>query len=103
MGRPLHRSKQIDAVLAALARDPERWRFGYELSREVGVGSGTLYPALVRLADAGLLEHRWEHPPGQRPRHVYRLTTDGVELARERLTRREGPQPAPHAATGDAR
>jgi len=84
VARPRHSSKQIDALLEELAREPERWRFGYELSRELAIGSGTLYPALIRLADAGLLEQRWEQPNGQRPRHMYRLSCDGVLAERER-------------------
>jgi DNA-binding PadR family transcriptional regulator len=62
--------------------DPERWRYGYELAQAARIGSGTLYPALARLADDGYLEHRWELPePGGRPRHFYRLTTAGSRFA----------------------
>lgn len=71
-------------MLSALAADPTAWRHGYELGQEVGLKAGSLYPILMRLSDRGLLEAQWEtDPPQGRPaRHLYRLTGDGVELAR---------------------
>ncbi len=46
--------------------------------------SGTLYPLLMRLADSGWLEVRWESPiPGGRPpRHLYRLARGAASEAR---------------------
>jgi DNA-binding PadR family transcriptional regulator len=86
VARPRHSSAQLDALLRSLRSEPEQWRYGYELSREVGLAAGTLYPALARLADDGLLEHRWELPPASaRPRHMYRLTAAGVTFADARL------------------
>lgn len=38
------------------AAAPQAWRHGYDLGREVGLKAGSLYPILIRLADAGLLE-----------------------------------------------
>ena len=76
--RPL--SAQAISVLQALAGDPSRWRYGYDLGTEVGLKSGSLYPILVRLADRGLLEAAWEPgPKGRPPRHLYRLTAAGRE------------------------
>jgi PadR family transcriptional regulator, regulatory protein PadR len=73
-------SAQAIGVLRALAADPERWRYGYDLVTEVHLKSGSLYPILVRLADRGLLETSWEPGPGSRPpRHLYRLTQAGRE------------------------
>jgi PadR family transcriptional regulator, regulatory protein PadR len=73
-------SAQTVNVLRALAADPARWRYGYELVTEVRLKSGSLYPILVRLADRGLLETSWEPGPGSRPpRHLYRLTGAGRE------------------------
>lgn len=70
-------------MLGALATDPAVWRYGYELGADVGLRSGSLYPILVRLADRGLLEARWEGDPpnGRPPRHLYRLTAQGLEYA----------------------
>jgi PadR family transcriptional regulator PadR len=68
-------------VLRALAADPARWRYGYDLGNEVGLKSGSLYPLLVRLADRGLLEASWEPPvQGKPPRHLYRLTAVGLAV-----------------------
>jgi DNA-binding PadR family transcriptional regulator len=84
VGRKRHSSRQVDALLEAFLEEPERWRFGYELSKQLGIGSGTLYPALMRLAEDGYLEQRWD-TDGPKPRHVYRLAPDGLEFARVRL------------------
>jgi DNA-binding PadR family transcriptional regulator len=68
------------SVLRALAAEPARWRYGYDLAAEVGLKSGSLYPILVRLADRGLLDAAWEPgPEGRPPRHLYRLSTAGRE------------------------
>ena len=76
--RPL--SVQAISVLRALAADPSRWRYGYDLATEVHLKSGSLYPILVRLADRDLLEATWEPgPEGRPPRHLYRLSGAGRE------------------------
>jgi len=68
-------------VLRALAADPARWRYGYDLATEVHLKSGSLYPILVRLADRGLLDTSWEPGRGSRPpRHLYRLSPAGREF-----------------------
>jgi PadR family transcriptional regulator len=66
-------------VLSELAADPTAGRYGYELATATGLASGTLYPILMRLEKRGLLEARWELTT--RPRHVYRLTQDGLAAA----------------------
>ena len=86
MPRQPHASRQTCTVLATLAASPTRWRHGVSLTKETGVGPGTLYPLLARLADQGYLEARWEaaERPGRPPRHVYRLTETGRRLAYDR-------------------
>lgn len=76
-------SGQTIAVLNALLCRPTEWRYGYDLTKEIGVQSGTLYPALMRLADEGLLESEWHAPsrPGAPARHAYRLTRAGIAAA----------------------
>jgi PadR family transcriptional regulator, regulatory protein PadR len=83
MTRDRRPSPQTVAVLRALAARPGTWRYGYELGLEVGLKAGSLYPILMRLADRGLLDARWETAPpaGRPPRHLYRVTGDGVEYA----------------------
>jgi PadR family transcriptional regulator, regulatory protein PadR len=76
-------SSQTVRVLGALAADPLTWRYGYELGADVKLRSGSLYPILVRLADRGLLDATWETDPsvGRPPRHLYRLTAEGLDYA----------------------
>lgn len=83
MARTRTPSPQTLVVLQALADDPARWRYGYDLGQQAGLKAGTLYPILVRLADRGLLEARWEPSPqpGRPARHLYRLTASGLALA----------------------
>jgi DNA-binding PadR family transcriptional regulator len=76
-------------LLSLLDRGPGH---GYEVIttlREISGGTldlpeGSVYPALHRLEDAGLLASDW-HPVGGRRRRVYRLTASGrASLATER-------------------
>ncbi len=84
-------STQTLQVLEALLEEPAAWRYGYDLSRETRLKSGTLYPVLMRLAERRLLETRWEAAePGRPPRHMYRLTTRGAELVRAKLSEARG-------------
>jgi DNA-binding PadR family transcriptional regulator len=85
MPRRPNNSRQTRTLLATLLERSRTWRHGYELSKETGLRSGTLYPLLMRLSEQDLLEQRWQEPerPGLPPRHVYRLTAAGVALARE--------------------
>jgi len=89
--KPIRLSPQTLQVLGSFSQKPSRWRYGYELSRETGLKSGTLYPILMRLAKHELLETRWEQTEqGVPPRHTYRLTSKGIELARsERVAARK--------------
>ena len=76
-------------VLLAMAAEPARWRYGYDLGTEVNLRSGSLYPILVRLADRGLLEATWEQgPAGKPPRHLYRLTAAGLAQVAQLTTER---------------
>jgi DNA-binding PadR family transcriptional regulator len=78
-------SKQMLRLLDALSAAPREWRHGYDIMKETGLLSGTLYPLLMRMTDQGLVEAEWREPaqPGRPPRHAYRLTAQGLALARE--------------------
>lgn len=83
MARPPNVSAQTRRVLAALASQPQAWRYGYDLSKETDLASGTLYPLLIRLFEQGLLQSEWRPSPkpGRPPRHAYRLSAAGRTLA----------------------
>lgn len=80
----------IDLVLLALLeRGP---MYGYQIVRQVRQESadviqlkeGSLYPALHRLEQAGLIEGYWQPREDGSNRRYYQLTTAGKEAARER-------------------
>ncbi|BCJ46023.1 hypothetical protein GCM10010168_49710 [Actinoplanes ianthinogenes] len=78
-------------LLAVLLTEPETDRYGLDLMRATGLASGSLYPILHRLQDAGWLTTRWEDIDpatlGRPARRFYRLTPDGVSQARSALAR----------------
>ena len=74
----------LDAiVLATLEGGPAH---GYAIIEAIKARSGgtfdlpegTIYPALHRLEEAGLLSSEWTAPPGGRRRRVYALTRSGT-------------------------
>ena len=83
-------------VLAILADAGANWSHGYDLCRQVGIKSGTLYPLLIRLEAQAYLEAQWQPPadPGRPPRHAYRLTAAGRRLALENPVERAQTLPA---------
>lgn len=79
-------SPQTLRVLERFIERPTVWRYGYDLSRETGLKSGTLYPILMRLAKCSLLETKWViTEDGVPPRHTYRLTPNGAAFVRSSL------------------
>ncbi len=82
-------SPQTLLVLDTFLQRPTIWRYGYDLSEDTRLKSGTLYPILMRLAEPGVLETRWEMTAaGKPPRHMYRLTQKGLEFARDTVRQR---------------
>jgi PadR family transcriptional regulator, regulatory protein PadR len=73
-------------VLGQFFRCPLVPLSGSEISRSTGLASGTLYPILFRLEEAGWLESEWEDVvPAlvKRPRRrLYRMTRLGEASAR---------------------
>ena len=76
-------SRQMRLLLEAMSAQRQQWRHGYDLMKETGLLSGTLYPLLMRMTDQGLVEAEWHAPaqPGRPARHAYRLTATGFALA----------------------
>lgn len=83
MVRKRQPSKQMRLLLDSLSAQRQQWRHGYDLMKETGLSSGTLYPLLMRMTDQGLVEAEWREPaqPGRPARHAYRLTAAGFALA----------------------
>ncbi len=79
-------------VLALMAEAGSSWSHGYELCQQAGIKSGTLYPLLIRLEAQGYLHAEWQdsREPGRPPRHAYRLTAAGQQLARANPPLRPG-------------
>ncbi|MEU4419884.1 PadR family transcriptional regulator [Actinoplanes sp. NPDC024001] len=76
-------------ILAALLTEPDADRYGLELMQATGLASGSLYPILHRLQEAGWVTARWEEidpsEQGRPARRFYRLTPSGVVDARQAL------------------
>jgi PadR family transcriptional regulator PadR len=84
---PFRASVPTLRLLASLLERPTHWHYGYDLCLRTGLRSGTLYPILIRLHERGLLETDWEEPSasGRPPRHVYKLTGEGIRAAEDAL------------------
>jgi len=73
----------MQKLLEALSVRGRQWCHGYDLMKETGLSSGTLYPLLMRMTGQGLVEAEWREPtqPGRPARHAYRLTAAGAAFA----------------------
>ena len=92
----------LERVLGAFLVDPAAPRYGYDLMKAAGLKSGTLYPMLGRLEDDRLVTSAWETPQqdGQRPRKYYRLTGEGIRVARLELAQVSAGRPRSRAHPG---
>lgn len=76
-------------VLQAVANN---YRYGFDIMDITGLPSGTVYPALRRMEEAGLVVSQWESEAAaqleRRPaRKYYEVTAEGRELLAEALKR----------------
>jgi PadR family transcriptional regulator PadR len=80
---------QTIKVLAALMSSKETEMSGAEIGRQTELSSGTLYPILLRLEEAGWLKSHWEtedpHELGRPRRRFYQVTGAGMRKARAAL------------------
>jgi PadR family transcriptional regulator PadR len=79
-------TRPLQRLLTTLVSDPTAHWYGYQLMKSANLPSGTLYPMLARLQEQGLVTSQWEPAPaeaGRPPRRYYRLTGDGVRVARQ--------------------
>lgn len=86
---------QTIKVLAALMSGEELELSGAQIARSTQLASGTLYPILMRLEQAGLVESRWEiEEPSElgRPRRrFYRVTGMGARKAKAAIRKLVAP------------
>ena len=79
MVRKISLSFSGTAILQAVAHE---YHYGFDIMDVTGLPSGTVYPVLRRLEQAGLVVSKWEDEDTarkeQRPaRKYYKLTSDG--------------------------
>jgi len=76
-------------VLKLLIEKPRQGRSGADISRALHISSGTLYPLLARLENAGWLGSEWEtidpSEAGRPRRRFYKLTGLGQTRASRAL------------------
>jgi DNA-binding PadR family transcriptional regulator len=81
--------KVLKAFLQAHGESVRAELAGADIMKAAGLSSGTLYPILIRLEKAGMLESHWEtarpEDLGRPRRRFYRLTSSGAEFARGAL------------------
>ena len=87
MGKYL--SFTVAVILQALDNG---YQYGFDIIDITGLPSGTVYPALRRLEEGGLVDSKWEkHTIAQAaqrpPRKYYELTKEGKEALAEALER----------------
>jgi PadR family transcriptional regulator, regulatory protein PadR len=81
-----HRALKLLKLMLENVRTPYA---GIELMELTGIPSGNLYPMLIKLQQAGILESSWEEVDprqvGRNRRRYYRLSTHGVEVVQQVL------------------
>jgi PadR family transcriptional regulator PadR len=74
-------------VLTVLLDRPLQEHYGLEMSRQAGLPTGTIYPMLARLEQAGWVTSDWEDideaTEGRPARRYYQLTPAGAQRARQ--------------------
>ena len=81
----------LDVLEALMGPDEEL--YGLKIAQNAGRKTGSVYPILARLEEAGWVDSCWEREErGERGprRRFYRLSLDGLAGARALLTERRG-------------
>ena len=89
MGFGVNLTYSTAIILQALANG---YQYGFDIIDLTGLPSGTVYPALRRFENAGLVDSKWENEAiaqaEQRPpRRYYELTPDGRDALAEAVKR----------------
>ena len=84
IGQPRTTAQTLKVVATLMSRIQDEMS-GAEIARSTKLASGTLYPILLRLEEAGWVESRWEtedpHELGRPRRRFYRVTGAGARRA----------------------
>jgi PadR family transcriptional regulator len=87
--RDLEITPKMAKVLKIFLENPGQARYGFELMKLTGMASGSLYPMLARLEEAGWLTRGKEnidpHTEGRPPRLHYTITGAAATAARCQL------------------
>jgi PadR family transcriptional regulator, regulatory protein PadR len=82
--------KSLEILLFLSARHQNEYS-GNDISRALGISSGTLYPLLVKLKQTGMIDDRWEEGDpsalGRPRRRYYRVCGLGIRATEEKLRR----------------
>lgn len=83
MPAPFKLTEQLVRVLDVLLDDPTGDHYGFSVAKAADIKTGTLYPIMTRLEDAGWLTSRWQDDDNTRgPRkRLYKLTLEGLTHA----------------------
>jgi PadR family transcriptional regulator PadR len=81
-----------EALLLFLVNELD-YTYGYQLIKEIKIRSqgyfqfkeGTIYPALRKLENDGMVAGEWEQSPSGIQRRYYRITDKGREVLRDKL------------------
>jgi PadR family transcriptional regulator PadR len=88
-GNDLRLSGPALRMLKVFIEHPTKEHSGAEIAKVTGIGSGTLYPILARLEQAGWLNSKWENikpsEEGRPRRRLYKITGHGQNSARQAL------------------
>jgi len=85
----LELTPKMAAILKVFLEDPQQPRYGFELMRRTNQPSGTLYPILARLEQAGWIAGGKEDidpkTEGRPPRRFYRINGTAARVAHNQL------------------
>jgi PadR family transcriptional regulator, regulatory protein PadR len=103
MQRPPRMTLQTQLVLRAMLADAMSDYYGLQLCETTGLPSGTIYPIMARLEQAGWVVSNWEDPSehitqGRPRRRYYRLADEGA--VRDALARAYRPKKQPLIGIG---
>lgn len=89
MGPKAYLSYSAAVILQALANG---YQYGFDIMDITGLPSGTVYPALRRLEESGLVVSKWEkeriaQKEQRPPRKYYEVTREGKDALSEAVRR----------------